>query len=319
MKMRFLGLLSLCLTLGMLGLSACGSGSSGSSDSPATSEDGDQVSADGDADSSSDFAVRERPSDSLTGLWAMNFAIAYTTQLPVFNKPALLILTGVARLESTQNGQTFAFTEHVCDFDMRVVTDVDFGIAFSKDSVAAIPLKPRTATVSAAAAGATFTAPNVLDIYGANQDAFSDPLTDALPTACANWPSDCDARVVDFENDGHPGLTGRVTGSVSGVSLTGEVYVVMRMIRQMSGTLSDVNHMGGQITSDVEMVTLDASSLILNKQMPLTPLTTPELNRFEAIRLDRDYDCATLMAKRGEFFTYDPTDYLSDDSDGASE
>ena len=101
----------------------------------------------------------ERPNDSVTGLWAMNFAIAYKTHLPIFNRQAQFILTGVARLASSQVGEHFYFMENVCDFSMTVVEDVNFHIVFTNQSISAIPIMPREATISGLLAGSVFDAP----------------------------------------------------------------------------------------------------------------------------------------------------------------
>lgn len=320
MKITTQGILAGLLLSLVFALSACG----GSDASPVI-EDGDQETTVEQADAvESEWEALDRPNDSVSGLWAMNFAIAYKTQLPVFNKPAQLILTGVARLQTTQDGNSFNFTENVCDFSMQIVEDIDFHITFSNQSIKAIPILPRAATLSGITPDSLFEAPNVLDLYGVDKSKFADPAHDPLPTDCKSWPEGCaDSRVIDFEGDGRQGLTGRVQGGTGGISLTGEVYVVMRMLRQMHGKLTDINHMSGQIDSSVEMVTLSASNskgdynYFLDKQLPLTPITDPNLNRFEAIRLDRNLDCATLFARRAEFFSYNPMDYATPLPDNA--
>jgi len=250
------------------------------------------------------FAEGDRePADSeassdLSGLWAMKFSIAYTTVLPVFNRKVQLILTGIARTETEQDGLDLHFTERLCDFRMTIVEDIDFHITFPRQSVQAIPVKPRLGVFASAEPDAAWHADPVLDIYGAREELNGHPATDPLPTE----PDD--PLVLDFEGDGNPGVTARITGAVSG-----EVYVLFRMVRELDGVRVGGDLIEGEIGSSVEMVTLAADPFVLEFQLDLEKHDVAELNRFEFIRLAQDLDCEELFAREEELFDYDPLDF----------
>ncbi len=231
-------------------------------------------------------------------IWAMKFAIAYTTVIPVINRKVQMILSGVARTPFEKDGSNISFTENICDFSMNIVEDIDFQVIFTEESIRAIPIKPRLATLSGDTPGSRFRAEHVLDIYGADEALMDDPVNDPLPTE----PDD--PLLVDFENDGHPALTGRLNGFVQG-----EVYVVLRMLRSLDGELVTEDFIEGEIDSTVEMVTIGASSPLLKIQLDLRRVYDPDLNHFQAVRIPADMSCEELYAREAEFFSYDPMDY----------
>jgi hypothetical protein len=263
--------------------------------------DGD-ASSDGDTSADGDESDTEGPieADELDGVWGIKFAIAYTCLLPVFEKKVQMILTGVARLDFDQTDTDIAFTEEICDFTLQVVEeeDVPFIVIFPKEEIVAVPIENRMAALDALELGTRVKTSPTWDLYGADASLFDDPNTDPLPVTMD------DTRLVNFGDD-KPGVTARLGGMFNGL----EVYVVLRMMRDMEGTLVTADHIEGVIASSVEMMTIGASNDIVKLQLDLVPHTLPELNRFEMVRLPDEQSCGAIFDTQDSLFSYDPFDY----------
>ncbi len=288
------------LTVLLLALAACGGDDSstdpwdnGDADTPL---DGDSD-TDGDREMEASDGGQDYSPETLSGLWATKYASAYTVVLPVFNQKVQMILTAVTRNQAEVVDRDMSFTEEVCDFSISIVEDIDFHVTFPQDSVDAIPTEQRRGVFDELAAGSAFTVDQTLDIYGLAADSLDDPIHDPLPT------EDDDPAVVDFESDGNPGVTARISGIVQG-----EVYVLFRLLRDTLGQVVSDRLIEGQVDGTVEMVTIGSNSPVLFLQLDLKPHPLPELNRFEFIRLNEDLDCPTLVERQRELFSYDPMD-----------
>lgn len=267
-------------------------------DNDLPSEQDEQSDGDGmqDGDLELDLELGE-PIDpeALSGLWAMKFSLGYTTVLPILQCKVQMLLSGVAKIHARMEGNEFIFTEEICDMGMNIVEDMDFYVIFSSDSINATGINPRQATFSEMAVGATFQTTPAHDLYGLDESLFDDPINDELPHDAD------DPRVIDFDDDGHPGLTSQVLGFVKG-----EVYVIMRMMRDMTGLLINEGLVEGSINSSVEMITLGADPEYIAFQLDLQHYDDPLVNHFEMIKLDEDLACPVLYEREAEFFAYDP-------------
>ncbi len=289
---------------------------SGDDDSEWDKSDGDSDSAEiAEEDGDNDY---ENSEETDSELWAMKFAIAYYCTLPPPFPPTAefqLILTGVARLLVNQDGQDFNFQEDICDLSMDIIGDfgpLKLDIIFPQKAIDAVPTLPRYATLTSQEPGAVFHADSILDLYGLDQSKMDDPMYEDIHDLEAIIENDIpldqidDERVVDFEGDGIPGVTARLTGTVDGA-----VYVVFRMLRALDGELIKDGLIEGTIESSVEMITIGADSPIFEYQLDLQPYTVEELNRFEFIRLeDQSMSCENLYDHESELFSYNPMDYV---------
>jgi len=253
------------------------------------------VDGDGDAEDeteSEDIAVT---SEMLSGVWAEKFAVSYTFVVPILECRIQALLTGVAKINAIVNEDgTMSYTEEICDFSLNVIEDMYFFVEFTEESIKAIPTGTGNAVFDSMMTNAAFSADQTIDIYGADKDKFTDPLNDELPEELD------DIRVVGFEDD-IGGVTAKIEGFVSG-----DVYVVLRMIRKMGGKLVSKNLIQGTVVSDVEMNTLGASSSMLDLQLDLVKRDVPELNRFEMVKLDNNLTCEQIFADEKNIFSYDP-------------
>jgi len=259
--------------------------------------DGD-VEPDGDEPVDGDTEVVSIDDGSLTGTWAMKFAVTYTTILPILDRQVQLVLTGYALLPGQHTGTDFTYTEKICDFSMEVVEDIDFYVLFPEAAISAIPVEDRSAVLGTLETGTTWTGAQSVDLYGADATKFDDPLTDDIPLDPA------DPRLVDMDNDENIGFTAEVSGFV-----TGKVYIAMRFIRSLVGTLTSETLVEGQIESDVEMITLGSLPEILFFQLNLQKQDIPELNQFELVKLDSELSCAEILSQKDTLFSYNPMEH----------
>lgn len=114
-----------------------------------------------------------------------------------------------------------------------------------------------------------------------------DPASDPLPGDAD------DRRITDPDNDGHPGITVRVEGFVSG-----EVYVVQRMIRGLDGELALDGRMSGNVLGTNEQRTLGASNLLLRAFTPtFVPDPAPDRNTFDWAPIASHEECADIVSE----------------------
>lgn len=111
--------------------------------------------------------------------------------------------------------------------------------------------------------------------------------SDALPTS----PSD--ARVVDQDGDGHPGVTVKVSGLV-----TGEIYLVQRVRQSWKGQLDADGKLSFALMQDAgEQTILDASSSLLKKAPEIGKDPDASKTNVSFVKLPdaETYDCSRLI------------------------
>jgi hypothetical protein len=119
-----------------------------------------------------------------------------------------------------------------------------------------------------------------------------DPASDPLPEEAD------DPRVTDPDGDDHPGVTVRVEGLVSG-----EIYLVQRMIRGLEGDLARDGRMIGNVRGTNEQQTLGASNLILRAFTPtFVADPAPDRNTFSWVPIASHEGCADIVAAEDRIF-----------------
>jgi hypothetical protein len=157
----------------------------------------------------------------------------------------------------TQSGTTLTDSAIVCgivlpDFQGTVVAGAEtYGVRFP-DSLFDnnyLPSFTLSGTVSASTTNATYTTTSAAALLGID-----------LPSATtATWPSDSTAFTdsVDSDHDGNPGVTAfaaqgagysNIPTDIYKSNRASALYVVIRQVTQVSGTVHDCNHMSGSVT-----------------------------------------------------------------------
>lgn len=125
-------------------------------------------------------------------------------------------------------------------------------------------------------------------VFGAN---LADPANDALPTDAA------DERVVDAEDDGHPGVTLSLSGAINGA-----IYMVVRSWLTLRGVANGGNRIDGTIQWGEDRSVLEATSPLLTN-LPLGRADDDVTSSyFRTTRIDPSTTCAQILARRDELF-----------------
>ncbi|MDP2470147.1 MAG: hypothetical protein Q8W45_04290 [Candidatus Palauibacterales bacterium] len=158
--------------------------------------------------------------------------------------------------------------------------------------VSAIPawVSPLTADPDGGPAGVRIARHTV--VLGAH---LVDPENDRLPT------EEDDPRVTDPDGDGNPGVTVDVSGFVSG-----QVYLVQRLVRGLRGTAGPGGRMTGTVEGAGDQVVIGASSGILKTFTPDFEYNPdPKRNTFVWVPVPEDATCASVLAGRDSLFGED--------------
>jgi hypothetical protein len=161
------------------------------------------------------------------------------------------------------------------------------------DFVAAMPAWDASLTADAESEDdkAVRVADNVM-VLGARLE---DPANDPLPT------DPDDPRVTDPDGDGHPGVTVEVSGFVSG-----QVYLVQRLVRGFRGVVSSDGSIAGTVTGTGDQVVIGASNAILRTFTPkFEHNPDPKRNTFVWVPVPDDSTCETVVAGRDRLFPED--------------
>lgn len=149
----------------------------------------------------------------------------------------------------------------------------------------------RTAELEVLEVGTSYEALDILTIYGAN---LSEPWTEALPQ------EGTDARVVDTDQDGQPGITSIIDGWIG--DGYAEVYIAQRTITDLVGTLVRQDRVEGHILMGLEQAILGATEgddWATQDGFQSKQDGVPEHNFFIMQALPGPTSCAELLADPG--------------------
>jgi hypothetical protein len=221
--------------------------------------------------------------------WAMKTmtSVLQTNPSPLGSEEKEVRTTTYMLLDVRRRGETFDWAEVVCHIE---TSPVRYGLISTQTSypdafVTNFPVFERRGSLHD---NEDFFAGPYATLVGAE---LADPLNDPLPQAPA------EAGEVDGDNDGHPGVTVQVGGTVSG-----EVYVVQRNIISMRGRQRDESRIEGLLHSEATQVVLNASSSILRTQVESRRNPDDAASYFIMQRLDSNTDCAGIIARADQLF-----------------
>jgi hypothetical protein len=186
-------------------------------------------------------------------------------------------------LEVDQRGADLLLRERVCDLRTSSPTplvDTRYPAAFLR----AISGGTREARLVRRDDVVTYVQPKRWEAKGAR---LGDAASDPLPREPA------DPRVVDADRDGHPGLTVRIGGLVSG-----DLRVVSRGWTALRGELVAPGRIEGRVRWRTEQRILQSTNGLLSHQPNPTPHPDPDRSWFRMVRLPDGAGCD--MAQRAE-------------------
>jgi hypothetical protein len=224
----------------------------------------------------------------LTGTWAEMQELSEFATLPLVGEVARTT-TVILRVLIEQMEDSLVLRETYC------ATDIDNGSAVATTLIPDALLRSlgevaALGSIDASVMPTQFVQPWTTEVRGAR---LGDPERDPLPTRAD------DARVVDQDVDGNPGLTVHV--SALGF-LRGDVYVVQRVRTRLVGALVSADRIEGLIEWTTEQVTLVATSLLFLGALPSRPDPIAEHSTFVLVRINPAWECADILAHRVEVF-----------------
>ena len=224
----------------------------------------------------------------LSGTWAEMQLLSEYASLPLVGE-VLRTSTTILRVTIEQTGSVLAQRWTYC------ATEIDNGSAIASTVIpdaflVSLGESAADATLDASHSPARFVQPWTTEVRGAR---LNDPERDSLPTRAD------DARVVDQDGDGKPGLTVRV--SALGI-ISGEVYVVQRVRTRLVGTLVLLDRIEGLVEWSTEQVTLGATSFLFLSDLPSRPDPIAGNSSFVIQRVDPSWECADILANRDRIF-----------------
>lgn len=222
----------------------------------------------------------------LTGRWAVR--LLQNGTISPLGESWRMVLEDLFLADTTEAGAHLSF----CDQASSITTSAgqtDLGRALVPEALkAAVGAHP----VDVALPGdGTFAAQDVVWLWGLS--GLAHPLTDPLPTK-DNYQGD--ARVVDEDGDGHPGVTMTI------VSPAGDRYLVRRSVWTFGrGKLTlDNAWLTGPLASVVSESPLGATNDLLLTAAPITPRTDGSAYQLRCV--GTTYTCAALSRDRVRLF-----------------
>lgn len=213
----------------------------------------------------------------VSGIWNVEVATVGIAKIPVVGEIRTTTRSGLS-VRIIQNGDQLELvgtTEYIRIESSSSVVRTIIPDAF----VRSIPEMRRKGHLRRTGRGYQMFFPQHWEVTGAN---LSDPARESLPT------SSSDRRVIDQDGDGHPGVTVKVEGVVSG-----DIYVIQRgwdewTIDVPSG--ENKESLRGSIRWGMEQVILDATSRLLKRPPETRPDHNQSTLRFHRQQSARAYE-----------------------------
>lgn len=221
----------------------------------------------------------------LSGVWAQKVVTSAVSKVSIIGE-VISQSVAIKRVEIQQDGRELAVTSAPCHLEL--LTDQSMvKTQIPASYIAAMKHDTRTATLQGDAGQYTVDFPGKTTVLGARLE---DP-GDALPTK----PSD--PRVVDPDNDGHPGVTMRLSGFINS-----DLYLAQKNWDKMTGQLLPGDRIAGEVTWTADQVILDATSRMVGDSPDSSQHPDEKQSYFRMIRVAPDAQCADILEKQNELF-----------------
>ncbi len=226
------------------------------------------------------------PPPDITGVWARKMYNYSIVNYPMIG-PMDTVSISLVRSQITQDGTALVFVEETCA--MRMVSDTDLvSVLFPEAFIASIPVETKSGAWESTAQGYLLRQYPFWQVQGAHLE---DLAGETLPTD----PED--PRVYDQDLDGQPGVTLRATGL-----LAGEMYIVHRIVNELSGMYSGMERLDGLVTWQDEQNVLAASTTILETPIERAVHPDPTLSRYRFRPVEESTTCADIVENEAAIF-----------------
>lgn len=238
-----------------------------------------------------DIGIEGVPVDpgAMAGTFATKMQITTQTDLPLIGT-----VTGggdtYLLIERTWDEATGSYSQvhQVCGGRIRSETSTS---VLADESWRAVPAEPPSSLELRDEDG-YFALTGHLELWGLLRAAFDDPYTDALPADHIQALEEPHAsRIVDMDEDGHPGMTIYVEGLV-----TGDYYFVQRKLSDMHGVVLGPDRIVGLNETSFEQVILGAAEGPVQQGFPQRQHPDPMQSWIDEIRLEDGSGCDEVLA-----------------------
>ena len=191
------------------------------------------------------------------------------------------LATSYMLVDWTREDLDVTWTETLCDLTSTEAHDTQ--TYFPDAFIDTMPIRERTATLSAAEVGAAFISDSFLSLNGVELD---DPWSDSLPTSTG------DSRVFDQDEDGEVGVTVNVDAGL----VEGDIYLVQRTKYEIDGLVTAQDRVEGYVWFEDEQSILDATSsmfTIVDVETQTNPDETASYAVFQEI--DPGWNCIDIL------------------------
>lgn len=225
----------------------------------------------------------------VSGTWAYRAIGSQLTQAQGL-QPFHTRIISVLLITQQQNGDAISLQGTYCDHYTEDPDAIVHAVIPDSFREALAPVT-REGTFAASEGGLRYKLGPLYEVVGAELD---DPTQDELPTDPA------DARVVDQDEDGHPGMTLQLQGLIDG-----SVYVVERKRTELDGVAVATSRIEGRLgfASEQSVLDTDPPSLKPSTAASRTYPDPEECNStFVMVRTPDDADCAWIKDRADTLF-----------------
>lgn len=231
------------------------------------------------------------PGLDLTGTWAARVINSQCFDGGLVGKDTVQ-LTTLFMVQLVQNGTQVSTMTTACSVQLT-----PFGgnqTTYPQAAIAAIQTPAQMSRLSAAQIGATYTPDERVSLLGWRAAQGQDPRTAAVPE------EERDARLVDSDNDGHPGVTLTVSGR-----LDGDIYIANRNIVTIEGTVVTADLIEGRShTNQIQRIIDSTNPLLGLSTIEATPNPDAASSTYHLVRLPAGTNsCAQIIAQAATLFS----------------
>jgi len=230
----------------------------------------------------------------LSGDWVMLQVYPRIAELPLVGESTQTSYV-VQRVTVEQEEAALVMTDEYC-FTVIEESSALATTQIPDEFMRSLRPQPRAATLREEGGETVFEQAPYLEIRGA---ILENPETDDLPTV----PED--ARVIDQDEDGFPGMT--VNVNIFGL-LEAQIYVVQRVQYQLRGVVVSADRIEGLIGWTDEQNVLDATSPLLLAGAESVADPDPAKHLFVMLRAEEDWTCAWLAENWRQVFGLEEDD-----------
>ncbi|MBU1239038.1 hypothetical protein KKF84_19790 [Myxococcota bacterium] len=238
------------------------------------------------SDADGDVVWNNDPPPLLAGTWAQKQILASTINYPMIG-PVDTFHINYLRVEISQDGTNLIALEETCEIIIEADTEIQTTV-IPEAFVQSMSMEPKPAFLEATPQGHRFVQPEYWQVQGVN---LTDIPQEELPTEAS------DPRVFDQDEDGHPGLTVRMTGM-----LTGELYIISREWTHLTSGIASTEGFTGLVDWEGSQITLGASTEILNTTPESVTHADPSLSNFMYVPVETSMTCAEIIAQKAVLF-----------------